>query len=103
MNSRMQTSTTQDQSLVCRDCGNQFVWTGGEQDFYKQKGFSAPLRCPDCREKRKNERRSNRTMTKIICSSCGKEDEVPFEPKKGTGVLCRDCFTKKRQEGGAMA
>lgn len=95
----MQASSYQDQSLVCRDCGNQFVWTAGEQEFYQQKGFSTPYRCPDCRAKRKEDRRAQRTMTKITCSKCGKEDEVPFLPRKGTGVLCRTCFAEQRQKG----
>lgn len=91
------TSQYQDQNLVCKDCSQQFVWTAGEQEFYAQKGFTnAPFRCPDCRAKRKTDRTSNRVMTKITCSNCGKEDEVPFVPRKGTGVLCRDCFSKKR-------
>ncbi|MCL5797458.1 MAG: zinc-ribbon domain-containing protein, partial [Patescibacteria group bacterium] len=38
----MQSSQYQDQTLVCRDCGKQFVWTAGEQEFYAQKGFSNP-------------------------------------------------------------
>lgn len=97
----MQTSNSQDQTLTCVDCGKQFVWTAGEQDFYKQKGFNnPPSRCPDCRAKRKAERMSSRSMTKIVCSQCGKEDEVPFVPRKGTGVLCRECFQKQRQSRG---
>lgn len=93
-----QSSTFTDQTLVCRDCGKQFVWTVGEQEFYQQKGFdNAPTRCPDCRQKRKSERMSTRSMTKITCSNCGKEDEVPFVPRKGTGVLCRECFKNKSQ------
>ena len=95
---RMQASNFSDQTLVCRDCGNQFTWTAGEQEFYKQKGFdNSPTRCPDCRTKRKAERMSQRTMSKIVCSNCGKEDEVPFVPRKGTGVLCRACFAEQRQ------
>jgi CxxC-x17-CxxC domain-containing protein len=85
-------SSTQDQTLVCRDCGKEFVWTAGEQEFYNQKGFGAPQRCKDCRAKRKTEKMSSRSMTKITCSRCGKEDEVPFVPRNGTDVLCRDCF-----------
>jgi CxxC-x17-CxxC domain-containing protein len=94
----MQTSNFQDQTLVCKDCGKQFTWTAGEQEFYKQKGFSnPPFRCADCRTRRKTECQSMRQMTKITCSRCGKEDEVPFVPKKGTGVLCRNCFREQRQ------
>jgi CxxC-x17-CxxC domain-containing protein len=37
-----------------------------------------------------------RQMTKIKCSECGKEDEVPFKPREGTPVYCKDCFFKKK-------
>lgn len=94
----MQNSNFQDQTLVCRDCGKEFIWTAGEQEFYQQKGFeNPPFRCNDCRQKRKSDRMTTRVMSKIVCSKCGKEDEVPFVPRKGTGVLCRECFTQQRQ------
>ena len=47
----------QDITLVCKDCGNEFVWTAGEQEFYQQKGLvNQPVRCPECRKKRKADR-----------------------------------------------
>jgi CxxC-x17-CxxC domain-containing protein len=42
-----------DQTLTCRDCGQTFEFTASEQDFYAQRGFTAPLRCPSCRAARK--------------------------------------------------
>jgi CxxC-x17-CxxC domain-containing protein len=43
-----------DKTLTCRDCGTQFVFTAGEQEFYAQKGFTnEPGRCPNCRQSRK--------------------------------------------------
>lgn len=43
-----------DKTLTCRDCGTQFVFTAGEQEFYAQKGFTnEPSRCPACRQLRK--------------------------------------------------
>jgi len=42
-----------DQTLTCRDCNQQFAFTASEQDFYAQRGFSNPLRCPSCRASRK--------------------------------------------------
>ncbi len=43
-----------DKTLTCRDCGQQFTFTAGEQEFFDQKGFTnAPTRCPDCRAARK--------------------------------------------------
>ena len=48
-----------DQDLTCRDCGQSFVFTASEQDFYAQRGFSNPLRCPSCRAARKAQRDSS--------------------------------------------
>jgi cold shock CspA family protein len=37
----------QDKLIDCRDCGGQFAFTAGEQEFYDAKGFlNAPTRCP---------------------------------------------------------
>ncbi|MCL2539872.1 MAG: zinc-ribbon domain-containing protein [Firmicutes bacterium] len=47
----------QDETLVCKDCGKEFIFTVGEQEFYKEKGFeNKPVRCSDCRRARKNNR-----------------------------------------------
>lgn len=47
----------QDKDLVCKDCGEGFVFTTGEQTFYAEKGFTNdPVRCPDCRRARKQQR-----------------------------------------------
>ena len=49
-----------DKTLSCKDCGKEFVFTEGEQEFYKEKGFeNEPQRCPDCRRARKQDRRNN--------------------------------------------
>ena len=86
-----------DQSLKCRDCGADFVWTAGEQEFYAQKGFAnAPVRCPACRQNKKSQMMGTRQMTKIVCSKCGKEDEVPFVPRGDRPVLCRECFSASK-------
>ena len=44
-----------DRTLTCRDCGTEFVFTAGEQEFYAQKGFTnEPTRCQSCRQTRKS-------------------------------------------------
>ena len=44
----------EDKNLTCRDCGAEFTFTVGEQQFYAEKGFTnEPTRCPDCRKARK--------------------------------------------------
>ncbi|MBI1919362.1 zinc-ribbon domain containing protein [Candidatus Microgenomates bacterium] len=90
----------QDQNLQCRDCGNAFVWTASEQEFYQQKGFqNAPVRCPSCRAAKKARMGEGgaRQNYPITCSNCGKSDTVPFEPRGDRPVLCRDCFKKQRE------
>ena len=50
----------EDETLVCKDCGAEFVFTGGEKEFYDSKGFeNKPQRCPECRRARKQQRRNN--------------------------------------------
>ena len=47
----------EDKTLQCKDCGAEFVFTVGEQNFYKEKGFeNEPQRCPECRRARKMQR-----------------------------------------------
>lgn len=49
-----------DKVLICKDCNSEFIFTEGEQAFYKEKGFqNEPQRCPDCRKARKQQRRNN--------------------------------------------
>ena len=43
-----------DKTLTCKDCGAEFVFTVGEQEFYKEKGFdNEPQRCLACRRAKK--------------------------------------------------
>jgi len=89
-----------DKTMVCRDCGAEFLFTVGEQEFYISRGFqNEPSRCPECRSTRKRERfggYSGREMYTAICASCGAECQVPFEPREGRPVYCSDCFSKMR-------
>jgi CxxC-x17-CxxC domain-containing protein len=93
----------QDKSLRCSDCGQEFTFTAGEQEFYASRGLqNEPRRCPECRRARKSERyasngyRSTRRMFPAICADCGKDTEVPFEPREDRPVYCSDCYNKVR-------
>ena len=93
-----------DKNLTCADCGQEFVFTASEQDFYAPRGFTEPRRCPSCRASRKAARNSEgggydrgpREMFSATCSSCGKEAQVPFRPTSGKPVYCSDCFRSMR-------
>jgi len=88
----------QDKTIVCKDCGQEFVFTAAEQDFYAEKGFmNEPTRCKSCRAARKNGgRQSNREMYDAVCASCGKPCKVPFQPREDKPVYCSDCFAARR-------
>ena len=86
----------QDKTLSCRECGAEFVFTAGEQEFYASRGFvNEPSRCPDCRRQRKSQRNDNgqpREMFEAVCANCGKPAMVPFRPNGDRPVYCKDCY-----------
>lgn len=104
-----------DRYLKCSDCGNDFVFTAGEQLFFFDKQFkNDPKRCKLCKAKRAGLGRTanpnaavalpfSRTETRTECSSCGIETTVPFKPTQGRPVLCRACFQQKRVPSGVAA
>ncbi|MBS7263173.1 MAG: zinc-ribbon domain containing protein [Eubacteriales bacterium] len=89
-----------DKTLVCKECGKEFVFNASEQEFYAEKGFqNEPGRCPACRAARKAQARNNngeRQMYPAVCSECGCQTEVPFRPREDKPVYCDACFAKKR-------
>ncbi len=86
----------EDKTLVCRNCGNEFVFTAGEQEFYAERGFeNEPKMCKDCRKKRKEEGKQFYTA---VCANCGKEAKVPFKPHDDRPVYCSECFAKMKEE-----
>ena len=85
----------EDKVLICKECNNEFVFTAGEQEFYAEKGFvNEPQRCKACRDKRKAALKAPREMHDAVCAQCGKECQVPFEPKEDRPVYCSECFAK---------
>ena len=112
-----------DKQLACVDCGAQFTFTAEDQEFHASRGFTnEPKRCPDCRRARKNARGDSpmggggyggggggggggyssgpRQMYPATCAQCGRETEVPFQPRGNRPVYCRDCFRTMAPQGG---
>ena len=115
-----------DKQLNCRDCGQAFLFTVGEQEFFASRGFTnEPSRCPECRAARKaaggggaysgsggaysggggsyggGGRSSGggygqREMYSVTCASCGNEARVPFQPRGDKPVYCSACFEQQR-------
>ena len=90
----------EDKTLVCKECGNEFVFTAGEQEFYAERGFqNEPQRCKACRDARKNATRGPREFFTATCARCGGEAKVPFQPKSDRPVFCSECFAQMRANG----
>ncbi len=103
-----------DRPLTCRQCGNPFTFTAGEQSFYAERGLqNVPARCPSCRDSRRQGAspgegyvrygafasfggRTPRQMHPATCASCNQLTEVPFAPKGDRPVYCSECFASLR-------
>ena len=89
----------EDKTLTCKECGEEFVFTAGEQEFYAEKGFvNEPQRCKACRDARKNAGRPAREMHDAVCANCGKECKVPFRPREDRPVYCSEGFAAMKGE-----
>ena len=105
--------------ITCTVCGVGFPFTDEEQEFYQSKGFQPPRKCKPCRDEAKQNRgggggygggsrggygggagggggrsfdRPARPMYDAVCSACGVNTQVPFQPNGSKPVYCRECF-----------
>ncbi|MBQ3092767.1 MAG: zinc-ribbon domain containing protein [Clostridia bacterium] len=82
----------EDKTLICKDCGSEFIFTAGEQEFYAEQGFeNEPKRCKACRDARKAVD-YKRQMFTTVCDACSETATVPFEPSGDRPVYCSACF-----------
>jgi len=102
----------QDRTLTCQDCGQPFTFTAEDQSYHAEKGYTnEPKRCTSCRLARRGERsgggyngggggggygRSSREMYPAVCAQCGKDTQVPFQPRGDRPVYCSDCFSRQQ-------
>jgi CxxC-x17-CxxC domain-containing protein len=113
--------------LMCSDCGQEFVFTAGEQQFFQERGYSSPRRCKPCRQAKQNAAGGGggghapshghhegggysagggmsgggmSSGTTVVCASCGQTTTVPFEPRGDRPVYCKACYKPKQAGGG---
>ena len=101
----------EDTPLTCIDCADQFIWTAGEQTFFRDKALlNPPKRCKECK-KAKNRRleavelsritgKKQRIEVKAECARCKEVTTVPFYPSQGRPVYCRKCFVEMNSSSG---
>ena len=113
-------NTYQDQQLTCAECGREFTDTADDQAYRAERGYTnTPRRCPDCRAARRASGGGgggggyssggygggggyggSRPMFDVVCASCGKDTQVPFQPRGDRPVYCSDCYSRQGGGGG---
>lgn len=99
----------EDAAIICIDCSQEFIWSAGEQAFFRDKQLqNPPKRCKECK-KAKNRRLEaielsretgirHRIEVRADCARCSTPTTVPFYPCQGRPVYCRSCFLEMNAE-----
>ncbi len=85
-----------DIEIPCIQCKEIFLFTEKEQELFYQRNMLPPQRCAKCRSKKAAAAEGSQSKFEIVCDNCGRHDQVPFQPKLGRAVLCRDCHEASR-------
>ena len=101
----------QDKTMVCVECSQSFDFSADDQKYHSEKGYTDPKRCASCRQARRSQRSTGgfgggggdggygeRQMYSVVCAECGKDAEVPFQPRGDRPVYCSDCFRQQRDQ-----
>ena len=107
-------SDLNDLPIKCIDCNQDFLWTIGEQAFYRDKGLeNPPKRCKPCKkaktrrldliEKAKLTGKRHVMEIRAECARCKQATTIPFYPSQGKPVYCRSCFLELKSEAFAGA
>lgn len=96
-------SEFEDKTILCGDCTKDFIWSAGEQVFFRDKQLqNPPKRCKECKQA-KNDRIAaianaqasgikQRIEVAVACAKCEETTTVPFYPSQGRPVYCRSCY-----------
>ena len=107
-------SIFEDAPIICVDCSQEFIWTAGEQAFFRDKNLqNPPKRCKECK-KAKNLRleaieiaratgKRHRIEVRADCAQCSTPTTVPFYPCQDRPVYCRSCFLELNLEKARVA
>ncbi len=85
--------------ITCIQCKEVFIFSEKEQQVFYQRNMMSPQRCSKCRPKKASKRQDAQKRFEMVCDHCGRHDTVPFKPKVGRSVLCKDCFSASRSRG----
>ncbi|MDQ3131015.1 MAG: zinc-ribbon domain containing protein [Acidobacteriota bacterium] len=87
-----------DVEIPCVQCKETFIFTEKEQQVFYQRNMPSPQRCSKCRSKKAAAGATTPSKYEIVCDNCGKHDHVPFQPKVGRTILCRECHNANKSK-----
>ena len=95
----------EDKILVCKECGNEFTFTAGEQEFYAERGFqNEPQRCKACRDARKNAARGpRRVFHPPVCAACAASSSGAFRAQVRPSRLLQRVLRQDARAAGLIA
>ena len=95
----------EDKTLVCRDCGAEFVFTAGEQAFYAEKGFqNEPTRCksvppgPQGKPRDRPMAKPREMYETALRRVRHAPPACPSSPKSDRPIYCSECFAARRNQ-----
>jgi CxxC-x17-CxxC domain-containing protein len=91
-----------DVEIPCVQCKENFLFTEKEQEMFYQRNMMPPQRCTRCRSKKVTMSEDSPKRFDIVCDHCGRHDQVPFQPKVGRSVLCKDCYNASRSKSRSV-
>ena len=87
----------EDKTLVCKDCGAEFVFTAGEQEFYAEKGFvNEPKRCKSCRDAKRMhlEISRNGKCSPLLVQLAARKQEYCFSREKTVRYIAANALQR---------
>ena len=84
---------------VCKECKAEFPIEADDIEFYEKFKVPAPVRCPDCRQRRRYSWRNERVLYRRNCDLCKKSTVTIYSPNKPFKVYCPPCFWSDKWTG----
>lgn len=95
--------TFKDVTLMCKECGQAFIFTAKEQEFYVKQGFEhVPTRCHECRQQAREKRDKGKTFFPVKCKITGKVGRLPVEPDDLKDVYSAEAFEEEFAKKGHL-
>ncbi|MBI2623341.1 MAG: hypothetical protein HYW65_02085 [Candidatus Liptonbacteria bacterium] len=87
------------ETRICKECAAQFPIEQDDIGFYEKFDVPAPVRCPECRQRRRYAWRNERVLYRRNCDLCKKSTVTIYSPNKPFKVYCPPCFWSDKWTG----